>query len=78
MKKILTSPLTDIYVALDKDALKQALEYCETFLNLGKRVFLVDLAEKDPSELGFKTFTEKIQMANELTFSSLMAYKLDI
>jgi DNA primase len=78
MKKILTSPLTDIYVALDKDALKKSLEYCETFLNLGKRVFLVDLAEKDPSELGFKTFTEKIQKANELTFSSLMAYKLDL
>ena len=34
-KKILTSPLTDIYIALDSDAQDKALEIAETFLNQG-------------------------------------------
>ena len=78
MKKIITSPLTDIYIALDNDALSTAIKYCETFINLGKKVYLVDLQDKDPSEMGFRAFTEKIQQAQELTFANLMAYKLDL
>ena len=78
LKKIISSPLTDIYIALDSDAINKAVKYCEKFLNMGKRVFLVDLGDKDPSEMGFKAFTEKVQEAEELDFSSLMMYKLDL
>lgn len=77
-KKIITSPLKDIYIALDSDAKKKALEFAEKFMNEGKRVFLVDLKEKDPSEMGFKAFTEHIQQAQELELSSLMMHKLDL
>jgi len=48
-KKIITSKVKDIYVALDTDARDRALEIGEKFLNQGKRVFLVDLPDKDPS-----------------------------
>ena len=50
----------------------------QKFLNEGKRVFLIDLTDKDPSQMGFKAFTELIQQANELDLSSLMLNKLDL
>lgn len=77
-KKIITSSLQDIYVALDTDAHDRALQIAEQFLNQGKRVFLVDLPDKDPSEMGFKAFTQHIQSAQELDLSSLMLHKLDL
>jgi len=77
-KKILTSNVQDIYVALDVDARKKALQIAEKFLNEGKRVFLIDLPQKDPSEMGFETFTKHTQTAKELDISSLMFHKLEI
>ena len=77
-RKIITSKAKDIYVALDDDAKDRALEIGEKFLNQGKRVFIVTLPDKDPSEMGFKAFTEHIQTAKELDISSLMMHKLDL
>lgn len=78
LKKIITGKAQDIYIALDKDALKQALQYCEKFLNLGKRVFLIDMQEKDPSDMGFEAFTRQIQQAEEINLLTLMQYKLAV
>jgi|TARA_B100000035_G_scaffold227273_1_gene195627 DNA primase len=77
IKKIITSDVKDIYIALDKDAQKDALEISEKLLNLGKRIFLVDLKEKDPSEMGFQAFTRLIQTAEELDLSGLMLHKIN-
>ena len=77
-KKIITSKVKDIYIALDTDAKNRALEIGEKFLNQGKRVFLVDLPDKDPSEMGFKPFTEHIQTAQKLDISGIMLHKLDL
>ena len=77
-KKIITSKVKDIYIALDTDAKNRALEIGEKFLNQGKRVFLIDLPDKDPSEMGFVPFTKHIQTAQELDISSLMLHKLDL
>ena len=76
--KLLTSTVNDIYVALDTDARDRALQIAEQLLNQGKRVFLIDLPDKDPSEMGFKAFTELIQSAQELDLSSIMMHKLDL
>ena len=78
MKKIITSPCPDIYMTLDRDAVKRALKHCETFLSMGKRVFFIEPSEKDPSEEGFRKFTEQVQQAKELTFSSLVQYKINL
>lgn len=75
-KKLVTSPLKDIYVALDNDARDTAIEICEKLLKYGKKVFMVDLKDKDPSEMGFNNFTNHIQSAEELDLSKLMLYKL--
>ena len=77
-KKIITSRVQDIYVPLDTDARDRALEIAEKFLNQGKRVFLVNLLDKDPSEMGFRAFTEHIQNAEELDLSGIMMHKLDL
>jgi len=76
MKKIVTSLVDKIYIALDRDAMKQALRFCEMLLAEGKEVYLVDLQDKDPSEMGFKNFTKLIQNTIPLTYYDLMERKL--
>ena len=76
MKKIVMSSVDKIYIALDKDAQKQALSFCEKLMNEGKEVYLVDMKDKDPSEMGFANFTNLIQETYPLTFSGLLEKKL--
>ena len=76
MKKIVMSSVSKIYIALDKDAQKQALNFCQQLMNEGKEVYLVDMQDKDPSEMGFKQFTNVIQETDYLNFSDLLAKKL--
>ena len=77
-KKLITSNVKEIYIALDTDARDRALEIAEDLLNQGKKVYMVDLPGKDPSEMGFKAFTQFIQTAEELDFSKMMLHKLDL
>lgn len=76
IKKIVSSTVEDIYIALDRDALKKALQYVEQFLNMGKKVYLVDMQDKDPSEMGFVNFTHHVQQAEEMDLGKLLRYKL--
>ncbi len=78
LKKIVSSKVKEIYIALDRDALKKAVKFCEQFISMGKKVYLVDMNEKDPSEMGFQLFTNHIQDAEELDLSSLLHYKLNL
>jgi DNA primase len=78
MKKIAKSSVDRIYIALDKDAQKQALSFCEQLMNEGKEVYLVDMKDKDPSEMGFKIFIETISETYPLTLSSLLEKKLQL
>jgi DNA primase len=76
MKKIIESKVEKIYLALDEDALKDAFNHAETFLSYGKKVYLIEMGDKDPSELGFKTFTKLLHNATKLTISTLMKKRL--
>jgi DNA primase len=78
MKKIVKSSVEKIYIALDRDAQKQALSFCEKLMSEGKEVYLVDMQDKDPSEMGFENFTKLIQDTYPLTFSSLLGKKLTL
>jgi len=78
MKKVISSKVDKIYIALDRDAIKQALRFCEMLLAENKEVYLVDLQDKDPSEMGFKNFTKLIQKTVPLTYYDLMEQKLAI
>jgi DNA primase len=78
MKKLVESKVQKIYIALDNDAVKQALKFCEQLLDVGKEVYLVELQGKDPSEMGFEHFTKLIQNTQPLTQYKLMEKKLSI
>jgi DNA primase len=78
MKKIVTSEVQKIFIALDKDAQTDALRFCEQLLNEGKEVYLVDMDDKDPSEMGFEKITELIQNTHPLSQYDLMERKLQM
>ena len=78
MKKIVTSVVDKIYIALDRDAIKQALKFCERLMAEGKEVYLVDMQDKDPSEMGFENFTKLYKQRYHLTYYDLMEQKLAI
>ena len=78
MKKIVTSKVGKLYIALDTDARKQALKFAEYFMNQGKEVYLVELEGKDPSDMGFAHFTKLIQNTFPLTEYDLMEKKLQL
>ena len=76
MKQILTSNCSKVYLALDEDALKDALDHAKKLMGYGKRVYFIEMEGKDPSELGFEQFTQLLHSAEELTMSTLMRKKL--
>ena len=76
MKKIIESNVKKIYLVLDEDALKDAFQHAETFLSYGKKVYLIEMGDKDPSELGFENFTKLLHNATKLTISTLMKKRL--
>ena len=78
LKKIAISKVNKIYIALDTDAIKQALKHCEYLINQGKEVYLVELEGKDPSEMGFEGFTNLIQNTFPLTEYDVMEKKLSL
>ncbi len=78
LKKIATSLVNKIYIALDTDAINQALKHCEYLINQGKEVYLVELEGKDPSEIGFYHFTKLIQNTFPLTEYDIMEKKLSL
>ena len=78
LKRIVESTVKKIYIALDTDAMKQALKHCEYLLNQGKEVYLVELDGKDPSEMGFSQFTKLIQNTDPLDSYGLMEKKFSL
>ena len=78
MMKLIDPCVKTVYVSLDRDALKDALKYAEELLNLGKDVYLVDLQDKDPSDMGFEKFTKLVHDAEQLTLGELLYKKLEL
>lgn len=78
MMQLVQPNVKTVYVALDKDAQKDALRYTEELINLGKEVYLIDLEDKDPSEMGFEKFTTLIQHAEPITLSQLIYKKIEL
>lgn len=76
MKKIASSQVNKIYIALDNDAKREALKHCEKLMSYGKEVYLVELNGKDPSTIGFENFLNIIEKTEPLTFSSMLKLKL--
>ena len=48
----------------------------EVLMNNGVDVYIVELEDSDPSELGFENINEKIKNTELLSLRKLMEYKL--
>ena len=77
-KKIIEQRVRDIYLCLDADALKNAIQIAEKFTAEGLNVYFVKLQDKDASELGFETITNILADTDVLTFEQLMHLKMGI
>jgi DNA primase len=78
MAKLVSSNVNRIYIALDKDAIKDAINHCKTLMSYGKEVFLLELDGKDASSLGFEIFFNTIEKTPPLNFQKLMEIKLSL
>jgi hypothetical protein len=47
-------------------------------MSLGKKVFLVEMDDKDPSSMGFESFLSLIQQVEPLTTNKLLKYKMSL
>jgi len=74
--KIIKNNVKELYICLDKDAQKQALQHAEYFINSGITVYFVNLNEKDPSDIGFVKMKSIIQDTEPFSFSDLISLKL--
>lgn len=78
MLKLVESDVKTVYIALDNDALKEALKHAHQLMNLGKEVYLVELDGKDPSDIGFEKMTQLLHEAVPLTTSKLLIKKMEL
>jgi len=75
-KEIIGRGVSKVYIALDSDAFENALRFAETLMNEGIEVFVIELEDSDPSELGFESFYKLLKNTEPLTLRKLMEYKL--
>ena len=75
-KKILGKGVKKVYLALDSDAFSNSLRFAEALMNNGIDVYIVELNDSDPSELGFEKIYKKIEDTELLSLRKLMEYKL--
>jgi len=67
-----------VNILLDNDALKDSIDICETLINNGVNVYLVEMSGKDPNVLGFEETWKIIDSTKPLKFEGLLKYKLNI
>jgi len=75
-KKIIEKGVSDVYISLDRDARSKALDICQYFIDNGINVYLVELAEEDPSELGYNRMLEIQADTTPISGSVLMLKKM--
>ena len=76
-KKIYEKKVTDIYIALDKDALTDSIRIMEEFMKNGINVYLIKSTKKDPADMGFYKFIELTRESKQFKFSDLIKLKLN-
>jgi DNA primase len=73
--KIIQHTETEVYLALDNDALKETLKIAEYLMQQGVKVFIVELSGKDPANIGFVAMQHLLKTARPLNFVNLVEYK---
>ena len=63
-------------MALDTDAKKDAAKLVKFLMDNGIEAYLLSMKEKDPSELGFEEFWNRVKQTEQSTFSDIIKGKL--
>jgi DNA primase len=77
-EKIIRNKVKTIYLALDNDALRETVRVARQFIDDGREIRIVELNEKDPSQLGFDKMNELIQQAKPLTFAQMIKMQVTV
>ena len=65
-----------VYVALDEDAKQDAIKLSKFLMDYGIETYLLDMKDKDPSELGFTKFWELLNTTQQSKFSDIIKGRL--
>jgi DNA primase len=74
--KIINKRISKVYLALDKDAVKQSMRIAKKLISYGVKIFIPQFDEKDPSKLGFAKVEEILNSTDELDFSNFINLKM--
>jgi len=75
-RRIIENKVREIYICLDRDALRQAVKQAEQFMRMGITVYFCDLHDKDPSTIGFTEMYKLLDSVTPMDMRSLVEYKL--
>jgi DNA primase len=77
VEKIFMSGVTDIVISLDSDAITEALRASEYFRKQGINVKLMQLKDKDASEIGYTKFYEELNKSKQFSTEELLLNKIN-
>jgi len=75
---IVKNRVSDVYLVLDPDALRDSLEIAEDFLNQEINVYVVQTKGTDPAEMGFENIWKLIRQTPKLTFNDLVKLRVSL
>ncbi len=78
IKKIIEKNVKKVYVALDDDAVLDAVKLSKFLMDYGINTYLLEMKDKDPSELGFNNFWKLTEDIKESKFSDLIKKRLNV
>ena len=74
--RLVQKKVKTIYVALDEDARQDAIKLSKFLMDYGISTYLLNMKDKDPSELGFTKFWELLNSTQQSTFSDIIKGRL--
>ena len=77
LKKLAEKQPKEVYVALDNDAKKDAIKLVKFLMDSGINTYLLEMKDKDPSELGFKRFWKIAKETKQSKFSDIIRGRLN-
>jgi len=76
VKRLVEKRVKTIYVALDEDARQDAIKLSKFLMDYGIKTYLLNMKDKDPSELGFTNFWKLLESTQQSTFSDIIRGRL--
>jgi DNA primase len=76
MSKIVFNRVPHVTIALDPDAMETSVRISQKLMKYGIKVFSANLEDGDPSDLGYKVMTQKIETATSIDSYELILQKI--